>query len=108
MVVRAGFVERRSIRLIDADADWERAVEEFYGILAEVASRSSAITCGKLAGRLTSATLVPNAPALYKMPDDVPSRAFTEVGSLLSAVVVRKTDGRRGPGFCWVGSSTRL
>ena len=62
-----------------SNADWERAVEELYGILAEVASRSSTITYGNLARRLTSATLAPNSPALYKMLDDVSSPRLRRV-----------------------------
>jgi hypothetical protein len=80
--------------------DWERAVDELYGLLVDVARRQETITYSETVVRLSAVRLDPEAYAFHAMLGEVSERTFDEGGTLLSAVVVHKGDGRPGGGFC--------
>ena len=78
---------------------WDKAKEEAHLVIREVASRRSLIFYSDLVKRITSCELEPHGNALAEMLGEISTEEDITGSGLLSAVVVRKEDGRPGSGF---------
>ena len=84
-------------------ATWDAAVDELYDLLVPVARRREALAYGAVVAQMRTVSLPPDASAFHHMLGDVSTRAFDEGAPLLSAVVVKKDDGKPGGGFARLG-----
>jgi hypothetical protein len=82
-----------------APEQWMAVRAEIRAVLQAVAREQGTLTYADLVGRLTSAALAPNDPALGRLLGEI-SRAEAAAGrGMLSAVVVRQGAERPGHGF---------
>ena len=78
---------------------WDKAKEEARGVLRGVATSRGLIFYSDLVRQITSSDLEPYGKPLAKMLGEISTDEDAADRGLLTAVVVRKEDGRPGRGF---------
>ena len=78
---------------------WNKAKEEARPVISEVASRGGLIFYSDLVRRIRSCDVEPYGEPLAKMLGEISTDEDAAGRGLLTAVVIRKEDGRPGRGF---------
>lgn len=79
--------------------DWQAAKAEMRAILIDCARHKETITYGELSARLHTLHLHPYSYAMTGMLDEIGADNRAQGQAPLPTLVVRKSDGRPGPGF---------
>jgi hypothetical protein len=78
---------------------WQAAKAEMRAILIQLARARQTITYGELAAEMRAASIHPYSYAMTNMLDELGRDNEAEGKPTLATLVVRKADGRPGPGF---------
>jgi hypothetical protein len=89
-------VSKRYGHLLD---HWQAAKAEMRAILIDCAREQRTISYSELSARLQTLHLPPYSYAMVGMLDEIGMENFEEGKAPLPTLVVRKSDGRPGPGY---------
>lgn len=78
---------------------WQEAKQEMRLILIDMAQQGQTITYGELSARITTIHLPPYSYAMSGMLREVCAEDDPAEAGMLATLVVRKSDGRPGPGY---------
>jgi len=79
--------------------DWQKAKAQAKAHLVSVAKRQGQETYGGLVENIDAISFKPNAPALFAMLGQISAEEYRAGRGMLTAIVVRKGDGKPGKGF---------
>ena len=78
---------------------WNAAKDEMRTILIRCAREKRTITYGELSAEIQAASIHPYSYAMANMLDEIGYENMAQGKTALPTLVVRKSDGRPGPGF---------